>query len=110
MPASPPGTARPRRSSPCTSASRTSTDDDGGRTAAPRAQGPELDRADRTALVPDALVALDVRRRARKALVDLPRRLRRGESGRLPDHLPLRRRVARDERRGLTRVPAPRDR
>src|SRR5439155_6336623 len=109
MPASPPGTARPKRSSRSTSAFRTSTDDDGGRAAAARAQRSELDRADRAALVPVALVALDVRGRAREAVVDLPGRLRRGEPGRLPDHLPLRRRVARDERRGLARVPAPRD-
>ena len=40
---------------------------------------PDRDRGDRAQLVPDAVVALDVRRRARQAVVDLPRRLRRDE-------------------------------
>src|SRR5207253_6917228 len=55
----------------------------------------------------DALVALDVRERAVEAVVALPRRLRRGDRplGRLPRHLALRRRLARDERRGQPGPP-----
>ena len=69
-----------------------------GRAPPPRAARPGRDRADRAQLVPDALVALDVRGRARQAVVALPRRLRgRDRADRLPDHLPLRRRLARDE-------------
>src|SRR5207253_704814 len=59
-----------------------------------------------------AVVAFDVRERDREAVVDLPRRLRGGvgRAARLPHHLPLRRRVARDERRGRAYVPSPRNR
>ena len=40
------------------------------------------DRGDRAPLVSDAVVALDVRRRAREAELDLPRRVRGGRRGR----------------------------
>ena len=67
------------------------------RLAAPR---PRRDRGDRAQRLPDAVVAVDVRRRAGEAVVDLPRRVRcRRAARRLPDRLPLRRRLARDERR-----------
>ncbi len=60
---------------------------------------PRRHREDRAALVPDAVVAVDVRRRAREAVVVLRRRLRprSAQPRRLPDRLPLRRRLARHE-------------
>ena len=62
-------------------------------------------------VVPDAVVALDVRGRAGEAVLDLPRRDRRraGRAHRLPDHLPLRRRLARDEHRGRRRSTGARE-
>ena len=70
------------------------------------AHRPQLDRGDRARLLPDAVVALDVRGRAREADVALPRRVRGRPARRLPDHLALRRRVARHEHRRLTRISA----
>src|SRR5207249_1944685 len=77
-----------------------------------RDAGPERDRTDRARLVPDALVAVDVRERAREALVDLHRRLRSRDAraGRISGHLALRRRVARDERGDRTGPSAARHR
>ena len=74
----------------------------------PRASGPERDRDDRARLVSDTVVAVDVRGRAREAVLDLARRVRarHARAARLPDHLPLRRRMARDEPRGCTGSPA----
>ena len=76
------------------------------------ARRPRLDRADRAHRLPDALVAVDVRGRAGQAVVDLAGRVRpHGRPARrLPDHLPLRRRLARDERRGRGALPAARHR
>ena len=48
---------------------------------------PRRDRADRAQRLPDAVVALDVRGRAREAVVDLPRRLRRRDDERLVGYL-----------------------
>src|SRR5438552_5828663 len=101
--------ARSTRSSRSTSASptpkETSNDDD--RASPTRARRPGRDRGDRAPLLPDALVSLDVRGRAREAELDLPRRVRGGQRGRrarrLPDRLALRRRVACDERRRRSR-------
>src|SRR5581483_10473434 len=106
-PPSPVRTAASTRSSRSTSAFRTWTHDD-VRTPPARARRPRRDRGDRAPLLPDAVVALDVRRRAREAELDLPRRVRCGRRGRrarrLSRRLPLRRRLARDERR---RRPGP---
>ena len=76
------------------------------------ARRPRRDRGDRAGVVPDAVVALDVRERAREAELALDRRGARptGDARRLPRALPLRRRVARDERRRRPRPPPPRDR
>src|SRR4051794_6508313 len=90
------------------------TSDDDDRAAPARARRPPRDRGDRAPFVPDPVVALDVRGRARQAELDLPRRLRGGGRGRrarrLPDRLALRRRLARDERRRRPRPPRPRRR
>jgi hypothetical protein len=59
------------------------------------------------------VVALHVRGRAREAVVDLPRgvRRRRGRAARrLPDHLPVRGRLAHHERRGRADLSAARNR
>src|ERR671914_619852 len=63
--------------------------------------------------VPDAVVAVDVRRGALEAVLHLPRRLRRRRRRRargLRDRLALCRRVARDEHRRRSVVAAARDR
>src|SRR5204862_6093438 len=82
------------------------------RVAATEAPRPGRGRADRAALVLLALVAIDVRERAREAVFSLPRsvRSRRESARRVPHHLPLRRRLARDEHRGRARLPAARRR
>ena len=110
---SPPTSGRPSSSSRSTSGFPTRTGsvrDD----RVPKAQAarPGLDRGDRARLVPDAVVAVDVRGRAREAVLDLPRRGRHRSrrARRLPDHLALRRRLARDEHRGCADVQATRDR
>src|SRR4029450_7062081 len=51
--------------------------------AAPRSDG---DRGDRAQRLSNAVVALDVRRRALEAVFGLPRRLRGADSAWLPDH------------------------
>ena len=61
--------------STCASPTRSGTHDR-GRAPPPRAARPERDRGDRAQLVPDALVALDVRERAGQAVVALHGRLR----------------------------------
>ena len=72
---------------------------------------PGRDRADRARLLPDALVALDVRRRAREAELALDRRRdTRRAARRLPRAVAVRRCVACDERRRRSRAPAARDR
>ena len=73
-----------------------------------RAARPGRDREDRARVVSDSLVALDVRRRARQAELALARGVRAGgrRARRLPRHLPLRRRVARDEPRRHARRTA----
>ena len=70
------------------------------------ASRPDRDRGDRAQRLSDAVVALDVRRRALEAVLGLPRRLRGADPAWLPDHLAVRRRLARDERRGRP-GPAP---
>ena len=80
------------------------------RPAEARAARPRRDRADRARVVSDALVALDVRGRAREAELALPGgvRPRVGRARRLSRHLALRRRLARDEPRRDGAVPPPR--
>ena len=82
------------------------------RPAAARAARPQRDRADRARVVSDAVVALDVRRRARQAELALAGGVRPGdgEPRRLPRHLALRRRLARDEPRRDAAVPPARRR
>ena len=76
-----------------------------------RARRPRRDRADRARVVPDAVVALDVRGRARQAVArSASARSTRTAARRLPDRLALRRRLARDERRRRPRASPPRDR
>src|SRR5438132_2991962 len=102
-----------RRSSRSTSATPTrSRRHDGRRDRHSRAldHRPERHRDDREACVPHAVVALDVRIRAREADFDLPRRVRGRAPRRLHRQLALRRRLARDERRRGSRAAAPRDR
>ena len=67
---------------------------------------------DRARVLPDAVVALDVRGRAAEAERARARRLPRGHgrARRLRVRLPLRRRVARDEPRGRAGAPPARDR
>ena len=78
------------------------------RAAAAGARRPRRDRADRGGVLPDALVPLDVRVRARKAELALVRGGRRDRRPRrIPRPLPLRRRVARDERRGRAGEASP---
>ena len=103
---------RPRRSSRCTSASPMRRGGWRELLVAPaRARRPRRDRADRARLVPDALVALDVRRRAREAELPLDRcRDARRAARRVSGAVAVRRCVARDERRGRPRAPAARDR
>src|SRR5262249_29683389 len=69
----------------------------------PGAARPQRDREDRARVVPHAVVPLDVRWGAGEAVIHLARRVRPGDarSARLPDHQPLRRRLARDEPRRL---------
>ena len=79
------------------------------RAAEARAARPRRDREDRARVVSDAVVALDVRRRARQAELALARGVRPETEGarRLSRHLALRRRVARDEpRRHAARIAA----
>src|SRR4051794_35715543 len=93
---------------------RSSSRGDDDRAPPPRARRPAGDRGDRAPFVPDAVVALDVRGRAREAELDLPRRLRRrrrvGQARRVSHRLSLRRRLACDERRGRSRPARPRHR
>ena len=114
-----PRAARRRASAPRTRSSRSTcvlptrsrADARDDRVRRSRAQGPRRDRAHRARVVRDAVVALDVRRRAREGVVGLPRRARRDEHARrLPDHLAVRGRLARDEHRRRSRPPPPRRR
>ena len=68
-----------------------------------------IERIERSAY-PDAVVAIDVRRRAGQAQRHLPGRLPGRGHARLPDRRPLRRRLARDERGGGRALPRPRHR
>src|SRR5919201_6196112 len=99
-----------RRSSRSTFGSRTrSKNDDERRAPQARAARSRRDRRDRAQLLSDALVAFDVRERAGKAVLALPGGVRLGHRAarRIPGHLPLRRRLARDERRRPARPPPP---
>ena len=110
-PRSPARRARPSRSTcarpmPTARSQRGPPHDDRRRAAArcgpvrPRPRSSELERA----RLPDAVVALDVRRRARQAERHLPGGVPGRGHARLPDRRPLRRRLARHERRGRSAV------
>ena len=100
-------------SSRCTCACRTSIGaphEDRSRHPRAHDRRSEHDRVDRAPVVRNAVVALDVRRRARQARLLVSRRVRGRQTRGLPDHVSLRRCVARDEHRRESRVSAPRDR
>ena len=101
------GAARRRRMSAERSPLRATPRASRRRDQAARLPRPAAGDRDRAARVPDAVVACDVRARALQAVGDLPRGGLRRAAPRLPDLLPLRHRVARDEHRGRPRASAP---
>src|SRR5512132_1168356 len=114
-PRSPAPPARPSRSTsalptPTAHSQRGPPHDDRGQAAAPADVGPRPRRGARARELSDAVVAVDVRRRARQAQRDLPGGVPGRGHARLPHRRPLRGRVAHHERRGRSDVAGPRHR